>query len=210
VNRGGDYLTKSSVNFRGKTWLYWAILLFFGPAAICMIVMGIECGTGRWADINGNQRPEAAIPLVTIGLFLAGVDALCAYQIIGRRRPVIACYRDGIVCNVIGPGFVGNFYHGVGMFLALAAIVTGRGFRRFEYFIAWDDFGGAEVRGREMSYLLVLFGIIRRTQAAEVLPSLTFRQVEFRNSPNKIASELNWLASNRAERDRLVTWMGNG
>jgi hypothetical protein len=203
-------LAKTRVNFRGKIWLYWAILLSFGPVALIAIVTGIQFGTGQRTDIYGNQRPLTAIPLVSIGLFLAGVDALCAYQIIGRRRPVIACYRDGIVCNVIGPGFVGNFYHGVGMFLALAAIVTGRGFRRFEYFIAWDDFGGAEVRGREMSYLLVLFGVIRRAQTDEVLQSLTYRQVEFRESPDEIATKLNWLASNAVERDRLVTWMGSG
>jgi hypothetical protein len=197
---------KSSVCFRGKTWIYTANLLIFGFLGSFCIIMGVLFGTKTLTDANGDPRPQAAIPLLILGPVMLLVAGLALYQLIARRIPIISCFREGVVCNMIAPPlFPGLQYFPAGIRLVVM-LFSGQGFRRFEYCAPWEAFGGAEIRGTAMSYQILLLGAFRNMKTNHVFGQITLRQVEFKDSPDDIAATINSLVANRAARDKLTSW----
>jgi hypothetical protein len=197
---------KPTVSFRAKTWIYTAAFLITGFLGLFGLVMGALFGTRTLTDANGDPRPLAAIPLLSVGLFLSAAAAMNLYQIIARRIPIISCYRDAVVCNIVGGSTIPGFRYLPRIVRMVLAIVTGHGFRRIEYWISWERLSGVRVRGMPMNYEIILLGPFQTVKTNETQGSLSLRQVEFRDSPQQIANTLNSLLENPTARNQLASW----
>ena len=192
--------------FRGKTWIFWAQLLAGGGLGLFGVVFGPLFWTGTLTDANGEARPQAGPPLTIIGLCLLAVAVLAAFNIVGRIRPIIRCYREGIECNLVGA----TSLDGVPLVPALVrvawTILSLQGFRSQRVRSSWIEFQGAQVSGIPMAYVLSLNGSFANLKTSRVTRGVAFKQVALIDHPEHVAGTLNRLAADGAMRDQLSSW----
>lgn len=192
--------------FWGKTWIYWAQVTIFGALGTFAFVGGLLFGLGMVKDANGEPRPQAGPPMVMVGLFLMTLALMAAFNIAGRFRPTIRCYREGIECNLVGAISLPGFQMMPRLVRLAWAIFSLQGFRSQLVRASWSEFQVAEVQGIPAAYVVVLSGTFTNLKSGRTMPAIAFRQVEFVDHPNLIASTLMGLAANPHAREPLPSW----
>lgn len=191
--------------FRGKTWIFWAQLLGCGGLGLFGVVFGLLFWTGTLTDANGKVRPQAGTPLTIIGLCSLMVAVLAVFNIVGRIRPIIRCYREGIECNLVGATSLDGAPFVPGL-LRPWAILSLQGFRSQRVRTSWTEFHGAQVSGIPMAYVLSLNGSFTNLKTCRVTHGVAFEQVALIDHPEHVAGTLNRFAADVPMRDQLSSW----
>lgn len=192
--------------FRGKTWIFWAQLIVSGYLGIMAVIVGTYVWSGNVRNYKGETLSELAIPSILFGVCMLVVAALAAFNIVGRFRPIIRCYREGIECNLVGATSLDGVPFLPGLYRVAWAILSLQGFRSQRVRIIWEDFVGAKVAGIPMMYLLILNGTVTNAKTGLVSNSIAFKQVAIKVHPQQVADVLNGFAGNTAQREQLPHW----
>jgi hypothetical protein len=144
--------------------------------------------------------------MVATGAFLAVVAVLAAFNIAGRARPAIRCFREGIECNTVGATSLDGVPLLPGGVRLAWSILSLQGFRSTRLRIAWSNFRKAEVRGIPMAYTLLLQGPATNVRSGATSEQIVFRQVALVDDPRFVADTLNRFGANHDDRERLPTW----
>jgi hypothetical protein len=192
--------------FRGKTWIFWVQLFGCGGFGLFGVILGALFWTGAMTDANRKVRPEAGPPLTFAGLGLLAVAGLAAFNIAGRVRPIIRCYREGIECNLVGATSLDGVPLVPGYVRVAWTILSLQGFRSQCVRTPWTKFRGAKVGGLPMAYVLSVNGSFSNLKSGQVKNGLTFKQVALKDDPNVVAGVLNRLAADVSVRDQLSSW----
>jgi hypothetical protein len=196
--------------FHGKKWIYWVQLLVAGALGLLSLDLGISFWSGKMLDANHQARPDAGPPLVVMSCVLLAIAALAAFNLIGRIKPMIRCYREGIECNLIGATSLDGIPFVPGGIRIAWTILSLQGFRAQRVRISWREFQGALVRGIPMAYVLSLNGEFTNLKTGEARHGVAFKQVALEDHPEQIAERLNRLFTDPARRERLDSWEGKG
>ena len=98
-------MQKYPTRFYGRTWVFWAGILFLIPFAVLCLVMGLLA-------ILGNEQvsdPEAWGGFIIAGLFISLLACACCFQVFARQTPILGIYQEGIIIRTIGsPVLVNN------------------------------------------------------------------------------------------------------
>jgi hypothetical protein len=192
--------------FRGKTWIYWAQFVVCGGLGLFSVIFGALFWTGTMTDANGAVRPQAGPPMVIVGCCLLAVAVLAAFNIVGHIPPIIRCHREGIECNLVGATSLDGVPLVPGLVRMSWTILSLQGFRSQRLRILWPEFGGAQVGGIPMAYVLTLNGLFTNLKTGRVAHRVAFEQVTLEDHPERVADTLNQLAANLAWREQLSSW----
>jgi hypothetical protein len=192
--------------FRAKTWIYWAQFVICGALGLFSVTFGALFWTGRLADADGEPRPQTGPPLVIVGCGLLAVAVLAAFNIVGRGPPMIECYRDGIECNLVGASSLDDVPLVPGVVRVAWTILSLQGFRSQRVRIPWPQFGGAQVGGIPMAYVLTLNGAVTNLKTGRVTQWVAFAQAALKDDSQHVADTLNRFALDARAREQLPSW----
>jgi hypothetical protein len=193
-------------HFRAKTWIFWAQCAVFGGLGLFSVSFGILFWTGAMTDALGKTRPDAGPPMLVTGSGMLAVAVLAVFKILGRVAPVIRCYREGVMCNLVGATSLDGIPLLPGLIRVAWAIISIQGFRSQRVCVAWPEFSEAKVGGIPMAHVLKLSGKFMNLKNEQITRSITFSQASLLDHPRLIASTLNEMAANPTQRDSLPSW----
>lgn len=192
--------------FRGKTWIYWAQMIGCGGLGLFSVIFGALFWTGTMTDANGEVRPQAGPPMVIIGCCLLAVAVLAVFNIVGRIPPIVRCFREGIECNLVGATSLDGVPLVPGLVRVAWTILSLQGFRSQRLRVVWTEFGGAQVGGIPMAYVLSLNGAFTNLRTGQTTNEIVFKQAALKDHPERVADTLNQLAADPDRREQLSSW----
>jgi len=187
--------------FRGNPWMDWVRFVLFGVCTITAMTFGILEIHG-FVDAYGRVRHDAVVPCLVTAPFLGALAVMFLVNAIGRSRPVIELYREGIVCRMTGESHDFRMGGRIGL---LVRVLSGRGFRQFVYRMEWQTFAGATITGLPMMYRLHLHGV-GVNQHGAVVNDLSLAQHEFGQPIKEVAARVNTAAESPDARAKLPSW----
>jgi hypothetical protein len=192
--------------FNAKTWIYWAQGLLCTLFGVGSCIIGVGILSGAIESSNGsNDRSVGAYPLA-IGLLLLLVGALGLVNALGRRRPVLRCFREGVECNLVGATTLDAVPLVPGYFRVAWAILSGQGFRSNIVRIPWPAFRSADVGGSSLMQVLHLQAAATNTRTGQTVQSLTFKQLAFKDDLDTVEASLTRLSKDPQAQAELPPW----
>lgn len=200
--------SKPPAVFYGKTWIYYAQALVATGLDIMCLSMGPMFLLGIMKNAQNKPVPEAGIALTIFGVILLPVALLAWFNILARRKPLIKLCKQGIAVNVIGASDADGVRLIPGVVRVAWLIVTGQGFRSQAAMMNWPALTHVEVKGVSVVKSLHIYGAFtmpgaKKGEAERTVQRLSFRDAEFRTSPDKVAEAIEYYRNNTADREQL-------
>jgi hypothetical protein len=192
--------------FTAKTWIFWAQLIILGWLGGTCVVIGLLSLAGKMKDVQGQVRRDAGIPATLVGGGMLGAAALAGATILGHRRPVIRCFREGLECNLVGASALDDVPLLPGLLRVTFSIVSLQGFRSHQVRIPWVNFTGAFVQGLPMAYVLTVTGEAINVQSGQIVHKIDIQQVTLNASPQHVAEILNTYSGDPKLCKQLPVW----
>jgi len=135
--------------FYGRTFVFWAGLLFLGPITVFMYVLGMLLLLGIETAPNGQPDSDAGIAFTIGGVALTCLVIACAFQLYARQYPVLKICQEGIETRTIGVPTPNNLLMGIlfalGLWvfilplIALWQVITFQAFRVQTFHFRWEN-----------------------------------------------------------------------
>lgn len=162
---------------------------------------------GIMKSADGRPTQGAGIALTIFGCLFIPVALMAWSNILARRKPLIKLCKEGIAVNIIGASDMDGVPLIPGIVRVAWLIATGQGFRQQAAFMNWQSLMHLEVTGLSMVKSLRIFGAFvipgAKGQEGRTIQRLTFRDAEFKTSPENVAAAIEYYRNNQADREQL-------
>ncbi len=199
-------------HYPGKTWIFYAQAYIFGGFGFFGLVLGPLFLFGVMKDAQGRPATDAGVGLTITSVLLLLVFALAVFNIVARRRPMLAVCREGLAVNMIGSSSLDGVPLIPSMIRVAWLVVSRQGFKQQVILVPWQSLHHADISGLPMARVLTIVGPIYRASdqafnnAIPLANQVVIREVAFDDPLEEIAEMINLYRRTPEIRCELSSW----